>query len=166
MKTQRNPVSGPPAEMFQPGTLARDFAESVKTGPLSGNGYPNQPGFNELHRGYNDAVKEMLNEAIEKEGPAEEWSLDQWKDFANSVLNSTKPAIKNFLDELEENNAGARAALASSIAAYRVSATVLARVIAAGFVRFVFRILILRVDGDRPLRPDVRHRILPPPPDT
>ena len=113
------------------GTLARDFANKVKTGPLSGNGYPNQPGFNTAHREYNDAVKEMLAKAEEAEGPSENWDVNKWKDFATKILNSDEPAIKDFLDELEQNNPGAKAALGASIAAYRVSAGLIARAVAA-----------------------------------
>jgi RHS repeat-associated protein len=112
------------------GVLGRDFANKIKTGPLSGNGAPNQPGFNAAHREYNDAVREMLDDAVQKEGPSETWDINKWKDFANKVLSSDEPAIKNFLDELEENNPGAKAALASSLAAYRVSASVIARAVA------------------------------------
>lgn len=104
----------------------------------------------------------MLNEAVQEEGPAEGWSVSQWKDFANSVLNSQRPAIKEFLDELEENNPGARAALASSIAAYRVSASVVARVIGAALVRSLLRVLILCVNCDGDPREKVTVRILPP----
>jgi len=150
--------------LFKAGTLARDFTEQIRTGPLSGNGYPNSPGFNELHRAYNDTVKELLNRTVQEEGPAEGWSLQQWKDFANSVLKSQEPAIKEFLDELEENNPGAKAALASSIAAYRVSAPVLARVIAGALVGSLFRTLILCVNCDRPLREEIKIRIVPGPP--
>jgi hypothetical protein len=114
------------------GDLGREFANKIKTGPLSGNGYPNQPGFNTAHREYNDAVREMLNDAENgPEGPSSNWSIDQWKAFANRILNSEEPAIKNFLDELEENNPGAKAALASSVAAYRASAGLIARTVAA-----------------------------------
>ncbi|MEA3007522.1 MAG: hypothetical protein QOI94_2791 [Acidobacteriaceae bacterium] len=55
-----------------------------------------------------DAVKEMLAKAEEAEGPSENWDVNKWKDFATKVLNSDEPAIKTFLDELEENNAGQR----------------------------------------------------------
>jgi RHS repeat-associated protein len=149
------------------GAIGRDFADKIKTGSLSGNAYPNQPGFNELHRAYNDAVKELLNEAVEREGlSTEEWSIQQWKDFANSVLESEEPAIKNFLEELEENNPGAKAALVSSIATYRVSTSLFLRVVGQVFVtRAVsfFRILILCVNCDTPPRERVNVRMLPPP---
>ena len=110
--------------------IARDFANKVMTGPPSGNGYPNQPGFNVMHREYNDAVKALLQKAEEIDGSISEWSVSQWKAFANSILSSNNPAIKGFLDELEENNPGAKAALAASISAYRVSARLLARLFA------------------------------------
>ena len=45
--------------LFQAGTMARDFAEQIKTGPLSGNGIPNQPGFLIQHVQYNHAVEEL-----------------------------------------------------------------------------------------------------------
>jgi len=113
--------------------LARDFANSIKTGPLSGNGSPNQPGFNTAHREYNDAVSEIINDAEKTEGPSSSWSLSQWKDIANKILNSDEPAIKNFLDELEKNNAGAKTALATAISSYKVSKGLMLK-IAAGVI--------------------------------
>jgi hypothetical protein len=104
----------------------------------------------------------MLDEAVQQEGPLEGWSIQQWKDFATSVLNSKLPAIENFLDELEANNPGAKAALVSSIAAYRVSAIVFARVIAGALVRSLFRVLIVCVNCDEPLEEKVTHRFLVP----
>ena len=146
--------------------LGRSFADAVKTGPLSGNGYPNQPGFNELHRAYNGAVKELLNQAVKEEGPTEGWSLQQWKDFANSILKSEEPAIQQFLDELEENNPGAKASTAASIAAYRVSASVIARLAVSALVvaraRSLFGILILCVNCDTAPREKVTWRFLTP----
>jgi RHS repeat-associated protein len=144
------------------GALGRAFTDAIKTGPLSGNGIPNQPGFNVLHRAYNDAVKELLNETVKEEGPSEEWSIQQWKDFANSVLKSEEPAIKEFLDELEENNPGAKATLTSSIATYRVTANVIARVVVSSLFRNLFRILILCVNCDQASREMVTWRFLPP----
>ena len=141
--------------------IGKAFTDAIKTGPLSGNGFPNQPGFNVMHRLYNAEVNKMLNEAMEKAGPTERWSIQQWKDFANSVLNSEEPAIKEFLDELEENNPGAKAALASSIAGYRVSTTVIARFIVSSLARNLFRILILCVDCDKP-REVVTSRFVTP----
>jgi RHS repeat-associated protein len=149
------------------GTLGRDFANKIKTGPLSGNGAPNQPGFNTAHREYNNAVKEMLNEAEGTEGPSETWDINKWKDFANKVLNSDEPAIKNFLDELEENNPGAKAALASSVAAYRISASVIARAVAAlvatdvkAFFGDLFFCATCQIQGQTE---EVTHRIFYPP---
>jgi hypothetical protein len=151
------------------GPLARDFANKIRTGPLSGNGVPNQPGFNEPHREYNDAVREMLNDAEQTEGSSSTWGVGQWKDFANKVLNSDEPAIKDFLDELEENNPGARAALASSIAAYRASARVIARAVAAtaaaDAAAFFLRFLICATCNDNHPRPYSTFRLLPYPPD-
>lgn len=83
---------------------------------------------------------------------------------ANSILNSSKPAIKNFLDELEEYNPGAKTALAASIARYRVTATVVARVVARALFLSLFRVLILCVnceDPSRPFREKVDHIIGP-----
>jgi RHS repeat-associated protein len=111
--------------------LAKDFADAIKTGPLSGNGYPNQPGFNGPHREYNGAVEEILQNAEQTAGDRNTWSLKQWKDVAKQILNSEEPTIKDFLDELEENNPGAKAALSGALAAYRVSLSVAARMIAA-----------------------------------
>jgi RHS repeat-associated protein len=101
--------------------VAQEFTNAVKTGELSGNGYPNQPGFNEMHRAYNDAVKEMLQEAEQTEGNANSWSVSQWKAFADQVLNSSDTAIRNFLDTLEKSNPGAKAALAASIRGFQVA---------------------------------------------
>jgi len=111
--------------------IAKDFADKIKTGPLSGSGAPNQPGFNEAHRAYNAAVEQALEEAEETMGDRNAWSVSQWKEVATRILNSQVPAIRNFLDELEENNPGAKAALSAAIAGYRVSAAVFARVVAA-----------------------------------
>jgi hypothetical protein len=77
-----------------------------------------------------DAVKEMPAKAEEAEGPSENWDVNKWKDFATKVLNSDEPAIKTFLDELEENNAGAKAALATAISS-GVSLSLIARVVGA-----------------------------------
>ena len=48
-----------------------------------------------------------------------------------SDLNSTRPAIRNFLDDLEANNPGAKAALAAAITAYRITTLRLASIVAA-----------------------------------
>jgi hypothetical protein len=73
----------------------------------------------------------MLAQAEEAEGPSENWDVNKWKDFGTKVLNSDEPAIKNFLDEFEENNPGAKAAIGASVAAYRVSASLIVRAVAA-----------------------------------
>jgi RHS repeat-associated protein len=112
------------------GTLARDFANKIRTGALSGNGFPNQPGFNQMHRAYNDAVYELLEETEQIHGSCDKWDVNQWKSFANQVLNSDEPAIKDFLDSLEKNNPGSRAALAAAVAAYRVTARLIAQALA------------------------------------
>jgi RHS repeat-associated protein len=148
------------------GPLGNDFTEKISTGPLSGNGAPNQPGFNEPHRQYNKAVMEMMNEAEETDGPASNWSLQQWKAFANEVLNSDEPAIKNFLDELEANNPGAKAALAAAISSYRVSAMLIARIvssiIAADFSRTMGEIFLCVSCTQQEHMYVVTHKIVPP----
>ncbi|MGO4518844.1 RHS repeat domain-containing protein [Terriglobus sp. 2YAB30_2] len=111
--------------------LGKNFADYVKTGPLSGNGAPNQPGRNVPHVDYNDAVGDMLDEAETKLGSSNNWSLSQWKDFATKVLKSDEPAIKDFLDELDHNNPGAKAALARAIASYQISRSLAIRMAAA-----------------------------------
>ncbi len=107
--------------------LARDFASAIKTGPLSGSGFPNQPGYGEMHREYNAAVEDILQRAEEVAGDRNTWSLPQWKLVANQILNSGEAAIKDFLDELETNNPGAKAALGTAISGYRVSVSLVAR---------------------------------------
>ena len=148
------------------GDIGKDFANKIKTGPLSGNGFPNQPGFNTVHREYNEAVKQLLNKAVEEEGQTEGWSVQQWKNFANSVLNSEEPAIQNFLEELEENNPGAKAALATSVATYTPSASVIARLALQSFVSRVGMLrglFILCFDCNHIPQPDVKWRFLRPP---
>ena len=130
--------------------LAQEFTNAIKTGPLSGNGFPNQPGFNSMHRAYNGAVEEVLQGIEQTAGDRNSWSVSQWKSAAGQILNSEEPAIKEFLEELESNNAGAKAALTSAIAAYRVSASLAIRVgvaIAAEDLLNMFRMpLIIMVD--------------------
>ena len=111
--------------------LAQDFAESIKTGPLSGNGFPNQPRFNAMHRAYNAAVEDILQQTEQVAGDRNTWSLPQWKAVANEILNSGEAAIKDFLNELEKNNPGARAALVTAISTYRASVSVVARLVAS-----------------------------------
>ena len=117
---------------FQPGSLSLDFAKSIKTGKLSGDNYPNQPGHNAMHAEYDEAVEEKLAQAEQVEGENAGWDLSQWKAFATSILNSDDERIANFLDELETHNPGAKAALAASIAGYRITALTVARIVAAG----------------------------------
>jgi len=109
--------------------IARGFTEAVRTGALSGNGIPNQPGFSTMHVAYNEAVEELLEHAEQTAGDRNTWSLTQWKTVATEILNSTEPRIRDFLDELDANNPGARAALAASISAYRITASFIARTI-------------------------------------
>jgi len=129
--------------------LAQEFTNTIKTGPLSGNGFPNQPGFNTIHRAYNAAVEDILQTVEQTAGDRNTWSVSQWKSVASQILNSEDPAIKEFLDELEANNAGAKAALAAAISSYRVSASVAVRVAAsaivddlAGFMRMPLMIVV------------------------
>ena len=130
--------------------LAKDFTNAIKSGPLSGNGFPNQPGFNAMHRAYNGAVEEALTNIEQTAGDRNAWSLKQWKDAATQILNSDEPAIKEFLDELEANNTGAKAAIGAAISAYRVSLSVAARMIAADLAAdltmFVRMPMIIMVD--------------------
>ncbi|HWY23089.1 MAG TPA: RHS repeat-associated core domain-containing protein [Candidatus Acidoferrum sp.] len=144
--------------------VARDFADSIKTGSLSGSGAPNQPGFNAMHREYNAAVEEVLEEAEQTMGDRNTWSIPQWKDVANQILNSQVPAIRNFLEELEANNPGAKAALSAAIAGYRVSTFFLARTIAAALGSALVRLpLIIYIDVKSAFRrPDLEADRKPP----
>jgi RHS repeat-associated protein len=130
----RNALSSP---------VAQDFADKIKTGALSGNRVPNGPGFGGLHREYNEAVENLLQEAEQTMGDRNSWSVSQWKTVASEILNSEEPAIKNFLDELEANNPGAKAALSAAIAGYRVSRVLLLRVIAAALGSAISRITLV-----------------------
>ncbi len=129
------------------GPIARNFANAIKTGPLSGNGAPNQPGFNNQHIEYNEAVEELLEDLEKTEGDRNGWSIAQWKDAASQILNSTRPAIRDFLDDLEANNPGARAALAAAITAYRITALRFAAIVAAAVAEVASRFtLIMYID--------------------
>jgi RHS repeat-associated protein len=119
------------------GGLARDFANKIKTGKLSGNRWPNQPGFDKEHIAYNKAVGELLEAEEQVAGDANDWSLSKWKSFANEILNSDEPAIKEFLEKLEENNQGAKAALAAAISSYNVSVRIAATVLAEDLLNFL-----------------------------
>jgi RHS repeat-associated protein len=103
--------------------IARAFADSVKTGG------PNPPSnvWGEPHAEYNAAYEEMLSSEEQMLGSSDYWSLSQWKEFATKVLNSSNPAIKNFLDTIEREAPGARAKLAAAITAFRASAAVQAQ---------------------------------------
>jgi RHS repeat-associated protein len=133
------------------GPIARNFTNAIKTGELSGNGAPNQPGFNRQHIEYNEAVEDLLEDIEKTAGDRDDWSIAQWKDAAYRVLNSTNPAIKDFLDDLDANNPGARAALATAISTYRLTAAATARVVAALLVDTLSRFtdLIIVVDPAR-----------------
>lgn len=54
-------------------------------------------------------------------GDRNAWSLPQWKAVASRILNSSEPAIQKFLTEIENNNAGAKAALGAATRGYQVS---------------------------------------------
>ena len=120
--------------------LARNFTDAIKTGPPSGNGWPNQPGFNTMHREYNEAVENVLQEAEQTMGDRNTWSVSQWKAVAEEILNSQEAAIKNFLDELEANNPGARNALAAAVAGYRISKFLFVRTIAVALGSAILRL--------------------------
>jgi RHS repeat-associated protein len=142
--------------------IARDFANKIATGPP--NVAPNAPGFGQAHIEYNAAVEEVLEEAEQTMGDRNSWNIAQWKDVANQILNSSVPAIRNFLDELDQNNPNARAALGAAIAAYRVSAMLAARVIAAALASEIVRMpLIIYVDVKSAFRhPDEEADRRPP----
>jgi len=107
------------------GLLGKDFANKVMTG--GPNVAPNI-GRTAAHNAYNAAEQAILEEAEQVSGDSSGWSLSQWKDFATKLLNSEEPAIKNFLDEFEQNQPGARAALATAIASYQPSKIMAARI--------------------------------------
>jgi RHS repeat-associated protein len=121
--------------------VARDFANKIATGPP--NVAPNAPGFGQAHIEYNAAVEELLEGAEQTMGDRNSWSIAQWKDVANQILNSQVPAIRNFLDELNENNTSARAALAAAIASYRVTAGFIARVVATAVAETLTRFTLI-----------------------
>jgi RHS repeat-associated protein len=142
--------------------IARDFASKIATGPP--NVAPNAPGFGQAHIEYNAAVEEVLEGAEQTMGDRNSWSISQWKDVANQILNSQVPAIRNFLDELNENNPNARAALAAAIAGYRVTAGFIARVVAAAVAETLSRFtLIIYIDVQSAFRrPDQEADRKPP----
>jgi hypothetical protein len=127
--------------------LAAEFTNAVKAG-ADGVGYPNQPGFNGMHRAYSAAADQIL-QGFEKQFGASRnsWSLSQWKQAANGILNSNNKAIRDFLDLLNKNNAGKTIpALAAAINAYRPSAALIAATAGESLLN-LFRIpLIIMVD--------------------
>ena len=134
--------------------LARSFTNAIKTGRLSGNGFPNQPGFNAQHIAYNQEVEQVLEDIEKTAGDRNSWSISQWKDAASQILNSTRPAIRDFLDELEANNPGARAALSAAVTSYRLSRVAAARIIAAALADSLSHVtLILFVNLRQAFRP-------------
>jgi RHS repeat-associated protein len=126
--------------------LAREFASSIKTGPLNLPN-PNQPGFQTAHRLYNVAVEEIM---LAKEGEfnalRNTWCLSQWRQTAWSILNSNKQAIKNYFDLLKANNPGAISTLGGAIAAYKPTAALIARIIATGLMQTLRGPLLIYVD--------------------
>jgi RHS repeat-associated protein len=118
--------------------LAKEFANAVKTG-RDGMGPPNQPGYGKLHRAYNAAAEDILRQFEARFGAGRNsWSLTQWRQAATGLLNSNHPAIRNFLDLLNKNNAGkAIPALAAAIQTYRASPALVARVIGLGLLRIL-----------------------------
>jgi hypothetical protein len=112
--------------------IAQDFANKITSGPLSGvDQYPNQWSNATGHPAYNEAVEEIMADVERVEGDRNTWSVGEWKRVAQQILNSKDFRIKDFLDELESNNPGARAALTTAVGAYRASASVIARAVAA-----------------------------------
>jgi hypothetical protein len=125
--------------------LGKSFANAIKTGPLSGNGFPNQPGFQSEHVAYNEAVEEIMQETEEVAGNRNSWSLAQWQEVASKILSSSEGPIRDFLDTLEENNPGAKAALATALSSYQVPLRVAAQVAlntAAGDLANFFIIIV------------------------
>lgn len=105
--------------------LGKDFANAIKTGgpnPPSNN-WSNASG----HPAYNNAVNEIENAMEQTEGDSDGWGVAQWKDFATRVLNSDRPEIKGFLDQIEVELPGSRAKLAAAISAYQPTKAVMER---------------------------------------
>jgi RHS repeat-associated protein len=97
--------------------LARAFANAVKTGG------PNPPSnvWGPAHAAYNEAEQALLSSEEQMLGSSDFWSLSQWKDFATKLLNSTRPEIKTFLDQIERELPGSRATLAGAISSFKVT---------------------------------------------
>ena len=129
------------------GPIGTEFANAIKTGPLANN-FPNQPGFNTLHRAYNAAAEGILQQFERQFGASRSaWSVSQWRQAANGILNSQLPSIRNFLDLLNRNNAGkAIPALAAAISNYTPSAGLVAEVVGSSLLRLLRMPLILFID--------------------
>jgi len=135
------------------GLVARNFASAVKTGPLLNN-YPNQPGYNELHRAYNATAEQVLQslESAMSRG-RNDWTVSQWRDAANTILNSKLDGIRNFLDLLDKNNKQkAIPALAGAIRAYRPTLSLLAEAASDALLRSRLRMPFLLYIDLRPVR--------------
>jgi hypothetical protein len=127
--------------------LAAEFTNFVKAGQ-DGVGYPNQPGFNGMHRAYNAAAEQILQGFEQQFGAARNsWSLSQWRQAASGILNSNNSAIRNFLDLLNKNNAGRTIpVLAAAINAYRPSAALITSTVGESLLNLFRMPLIIMVD--------------------
>jgi hypothetical protein len=148
------------------GPIGTEFANAIRTGPLSNN-FPNQPGFNTLHRAYNAAAEGILQQFEQQFGASRSaWSVSQWRQAANGILNSQLPGIRNFLDLLNRNNAGrAIPALAAAISSYTPSAGLVAQVVGSGLLRLLRMPFIIFIDTrvvTDPKRRDPESDRLPP----
>ncbi len=101
-----------------------------------------------MHRAYNAAADQILQGFEKKFGASRNsWSLSQWRQAANGILNSNNNAIRSFLDLLNENNAGKTIpALAAAINAYRPSAALIAATAGESLLNLLRMPLIIMVD--------------------
>jgi hypothetical protein len=72
--------------------------------------------------------------------------VGQWQRVARQILNSSRFEIRDFLEELEANNPGARAALVTAVSTYRASASVVAEYLAYVAASRIEGFLFLMVD--------------------
>jgi RHS repeat-associated protein len=136
--------------------MAREFANFVRTGPLQDN-YPNQPGFNTLHREYNAAIEEALQEFEQTFGQSRNaWTLSQWRAAAAGILNSGARPIRDFIDLLDRNNGGrVIPALAAAIKAYEPSTLLKASYLAEGLGYLILRAPLIIIVNPEILTPHV-----------
>jgi hypothetical protein len=101
-----------------------------------------------MHRAYNAAAEGMLQQFEQQfRASRNRWSVSQWRQAANGILNSQAPGIRNFLDLLNKNNAGkAIPALGAAISSYTPSAGLVAEVVGSGLTRLLRLPLIMFID--------------------